>query len=66
MKDMEQKFNETHVNNLNDMVEYLRSAKEHMDFLQDGDIVLVLGNTGCGKSTMLSSLVYGSENLMLI
>lgn len=48
------------------MVEYLKSAKEHMDFLQDGDIVLVLGNTGCGKSTMLSSLVYGSENLMLI
>lgn len=54
------------MNNLNDMVEYLRSAKEHMDFLQDGDVVLVLGNTGCGKSTMLSSLVYGPENLVLI
>lgn len=48
------------------MVEYLKSAKEHMEFLQDGDIVLVLGNTGCGKSTMLSSLVYGPENLIQV
>ena len=60
---MEQKFNETHINSLNDMVEYLKNAKEHMDFLTDGNIILVLGNTGCGKSTMLSSLVYGAENL---
>ena len=27
--------------------------------------VLVIGNTGCGKSTMLSALVYGSEALEL-
>ena len=31
--------------------------------LQDKDLVLVLGNTGCGKSTMLNALIYGSESL---
>ena len=62
---MEKKFNETHIGNLNDMVDCLRSAKEHLEFLQDGVVVLVLGNTGCGKSTMLSSLVYGPQNLVL-
>ncbi len=46
-----------------DMVEYLRHAKESLSNLKDGNVVLVLGNTGCGKSTMLSSLVYGPENL---
>ena len=48
------------------MVEYLQMAKEQLDILRDGNVVLVLGNTGCGKSTMLSSLVYGTENLFAI
>lgn len=30
---MEQKFNETHIGNLNDMVDCLRAAKEHLEFL---------------------------------
>lgn len=29
------------------------------------NIVLALGNTGCGKSTMLNSLVWGPESLQL-
>ena len=27
------------------------------------DSVLAIGNTGCGKSTMLSALIYGPEQL---
>lgn len=49
-----------------DMVEYLKMAKEYLDGLKDANVVLVLGNTGCGKSTMLSSLVYGPDHLFQI
>lgn len=64
-KDFKKNLNDMHVNNLTDMVDYLTLAKEQLDILCDGNVVLILGNTGCGKSTMLSSLVYGPENLFL-
>lgn len=47
-------------------MEYLVMAKENLELLKDGNVVLMLGNTGCGKSTILSSLVYGPQNLQLI
>ena len=57
---------EIQVNNLIDMVEYLQMAKEYLEGLKNANVVLVLGNTGCGKSTMLSSLVYGPDHLFQI
>ncbi len=41
-------------------------AKEYLEGLKDSNVVLVLGNTGCGKSTMLSSLVYGPDTLFQV
>lgn len=34
-----------------------------MPKLQNGDLIITIGNTGCGKSTMLSSLIYGTDAL---
>ena len=31
--------------------------------LKDGDLIVAIGNTGCGKSTMLTSLIYGCDSL---
>lgn len=30
------------------------------------DVILTLGNTGCGKSTMLNSLINGPKSLKMI
>lgn len=30
---------------------------------KDANLVVAIGNTGCGKSTMLSSIIYGTEGL---
>ena len=37
--------------------------KKDLKILQKGNIILVVGNTGCGKSTMLSSFIYGPDSL---
>jgi len=44
-------------------VDLLEEAIEALKILKDEDVVLVLGNTGSGKSTMLSSLIYGPDTL---
>lgn len=32
-------------------------------YSKDQDVVLAIGTTGCGKSTMLNSLIWGPESL---
>lgn len=44
-------------------MDLLEEVIESLKILKDADVVLVLGNTGCGKSTMLSSLIYGPHSL---
>ena len=48
---------------MSELVKNLKKADDELNILQDEDIVVVIGNTGCGKSTMLSSLIYGVSSL---
>lgn len=48
---------------LHNLVLILQSAFKRVKSCKDKDIVLCLGATGCGKSTMISSLVYGPDSL---
>lgn len=41
----------------------LHQAFKKFEIANDADIVLAVGNTGCGKSTMLSSLIDGPNSL---
>ena len=50
---------------LTSIVSALRHAFAQFELVDDADIVLAVGNTGCGKSTMLSSLVDGPDSLQL-
>lgn len=40
--------------------------QKELKIINKGNIVLVVGYTGCGKSTMLSSLIYGPDSLELV
>jgi len=40
-------------------------ALTKFDEAKDKDIILAIGNTGSGKSTMLTSLIYGTDYLIL-
>jgi len=53
------------VKTLNDIVIKLHLMQKELKILSKGNIVLVVGYTGCGKSTMLSSLIYGPKTLEL-
>ena len=48
---------------LKNIVSVLRVAYNKLDERAKGDLVIVLGCTGDGKSTMLGSLMYGPKNL---
>lgn len=48
---------------LYEIVSILKAALIDLEKIEDKDIILVLGNTGCGKSTMLNSLLLGSDCL---
>ena len=57
------------ITNLMDIVsKALQSMGDVMKQLEKEDISLILavGNTGCGKSTMLSSLIDGAESLQKV
>ena len=41
----------------------LHEAFKRFEIANDADIVLAVGNTGCGKSTMLTSLIDGPNTL---
>lgn len=49
--------------NLINLALVLLNIYEQLDRTNDQDLILAVGNTGCGKSTMLSSLIFGPENL---
>ena len=48
---------------LMDLARVLMHVEDSLGALKDQDVVLPLGNTGCGKSTMLTSLIYGPAAL---
>lgn len=50
---------------LTNLVSILRWAFEQVKVVANQDVVVALGNTGCGKSTMFTSLIYGSSALEL-
>lgn len=41
----------------------LNEAFKRFHVVQDSDIVLAVGNTGCGKSTMLAALMDGASSM---
>ena len=51
--------------NLSNIVIVLREVFKRLDVkdLKEKDLVLAIGNTGSGKSTMFSALVFGPEKL---
>lgn len=52
--------------NLYNLIRCLRDAFKGLNIIKGTDIVMAIGNTGVGKSTMLTSLVFGKEKLQLI
>ena len=52
--------------NLENIMFVLERAFKNLKKLQSKNIILAVGNTGCGKSTMLTSLMYGPESLETI
>jgi ABC-type nitrate/sulfonate/bicarbonate transport system ATPase subunit len=41
----------------------LNSAFKALQQVNDKNVIMAIGNTGCGKSTMLNGLVLGPESL---
>ena len=50
---------------LSNLVAILRVALTTLEQIENQNLVIAYGNTGCGKSTIFSSLVYGSDALTL-
>lgn len=49
---------------LKNLTKYLRAAMNGLQQIEKADdLILAIGNTGCGKSTMIISLLYGPESL---
>ena len=54
---------------LENLMNVLKQAYEYLDNVglsknaSQNNLIVAIGNTGCGKSTMLTSLVYGPESL---
>ena len=49
--------------NLINLAMALKLVFDKLEAAKGNDLVLAIGNTGCGKSTMLSSIVYGPGHL---
>ena len=48
---------------IDNIAEVLKAAFTKYHEAKDKDIIVAVGNTGCGKSTMLTSLIYGTDML---
>ena len=48
---------------LTSLVNVLTEGFKCLKDIKDQNLIIVIGNTGCGKSTMLSSLLNGPESL---
>lgn len=44
----------------------LKKVFDELEAAEGADLVLAIGNTGCGKSTMLTSIVYGPGHLSIV
>ena len=49
--------------NLQNIYKVLQVAFETLSPAKDANLVVAVGNTGCGKSTMLSSIIFGPDCL---
>ena len=45
------------------IVSVLKTAFEHLKQIDNKELIIALGNTGCGKSTMLTSIIFGPDAL---
>ena len=45
------------------IVSILKAALVDLEKIANKDVIIVLGNTGCGKSTMLNSLLLGPDSI---
>ena len=50
---------------LSNLTAVLNEAFKKLSQAKDKNIVVAIGNSAAGKSTMLTSLIYGPENLHL-
>ena len=48
---------------LDNLVMILEEAYKTLNEVNNSNLILAVGSTGCGKSTMLTSLMFGSEAL---
>ena len=51
---------------LDNLVDYLEDVIKYLQIIEDQDVVLALGVTGCGKSCIFQSLVYGSDQVEIV
>lgn len=49
--------------NLQNIVEAFRDAKEKIKHIEGKEIVVAVGDTGCGKTTLLRALIWGPTKL---
>jgi len=49
--------------NLENLVAILERAYKTLKDIHQANLILAVGNTGCGKSTMLTSLMFGTDAL---
>ena len=49
--------------NLANLVAILERAYKTLKDIHQANLILAVGNTGCGKSTMLTSLMFGTDAL---
>lgn len=49
--------------NFENLIPILQKVFDYLDQFSNGDLIIGIGNTGCGKSTMFNSLMFGSQCL---
>ena len=54
---------ETLRKSIGNIAEVLNAALTKFEEVNEKNVILAVGNTGSGKSTMLTSLIYGTEML---
>lgn len=46
---------------LENLIDVCQAVFANLEHIRDCELIMAIGNTGCGKSTMISSLVFGPE-----
>lgn len=47
---------------LDNIISICQAGLQNLNKIKDKDLLLILGNTGSGKSTLMSSLAFGPDN----